>query len=139
MKNLLTRYDNDDFFGGNWLKNLFDFPIASNGNVLKTNIKQVGNNYIYEIDVPGIEKENIGIEYEDGYLIVEARNVKESGSSSDNYIRQERYIGSCSRSYYVGDVEENQIIAKYNNGVLCVTVPVEEKKQKYKTKAINIQ
>ena len=139
MKNLVTKYDNDDFFGGSWLKNFFDLPIVSNSSVLKTNIKQVGDNYVYEIDIPGFEKENVSVNYENGYLIVEAKNTKENSSKNDSYIRQERYIGSCSRSYYVGDLDESQISAKYTNGVLCITFPIEEKKDKNKIKSINIQ
>lgn len=138
MKNSISKY-NDDVFSSNWLKNFFDLPIISNSSVLKTNIRKEGNNYIYEVDVPGINKEDIKVSFEEGYLIVEVSNKGEYDSSSSGYIRQERYVGSCSRSYYVGEVDESKIDAKYRNGILCVTVPDEEKDKKYKTKNINIQ
>ena len=78
-----------------------DLPIITSSNVLKTNIRQEGNNYIYEVDVPGYNKEDIKVNYEDGYLIVEVKSTKESKNSysGDSYVRQERYSGSCSRSY----------------------------------------
>ena len=141
MNNKLTRYENDDFFSGRWLKNFFDLPIINSSNILKTNIRKDGSNYIYEIDVPGYDKESVSVNYEDGYLIVEAKSNKEysSGSSSNSYIRQERYSGSCSRSFYIGEIDENKIIAKYHNGVLCVTFPDEEKNTKTSIKKINIQ
>ena len=134
MNNKITRYDSDDFFSGNWLKNFFDLPIVSNSSILKTNIKQVGDNYVYEIDIPGFEKENVSINYEDGYLIVEAKNARENSSKNDNYISQERYIGSCSRSYYVGNVVEKDIKANFNNGLLTVRVPKEKESKNQKAK-----
>lgn len=138
MKNNLSKY-NDDAFGSNWLKSFFDLPLISNSNVLKTNIKKVGNDYVYEIDVPGISKEDIKVNYEDGYLIVEASSKNEYSNSNSGYIRQERYVGSCSRSYYVGEVDESKINARYVNGVLLVTIPDEEKGKKITTKSINIK
>jgi len=141
MNNKLTRYDSDDFFGGSWLKNFFDLPIINSSNILKTNIRKEGNNYIYEIDVPGYNKEDVSISYEDGYLIVEAKSSNESKDnySSNRYVRQERYSGSCYRSYYVGEIDDSKISAKYHNGVLCVAFPSEEVNKKNNIKKINIE
>ena len=141
MNNKLTKYDIDDFFGRNWLKSFFDLPIINNSNILKTNIKKEGDNYIYEIDVPGYNKEDVSISYEDGYLIIEAKSSNEfkKDYSSNSYIRQERYSGSCYRSYYVGEIDENKISAKYHNGILCVTIPSEEISKKNNVKKINIE
>lgn len=141
MNNKLTRHDNDDFLSGSWLKNLFDLPIINSSNVLKTNIKKEDDNYIYEIDVPGYNKEDIGINYEDGYLIVEVKtnNYSSNYSSKDTYVRQERYSGSCSRSFYIGEIDENDISAKYYNGVLQVKFKDSSIKTKNKIKKINIE
>ena len=108
---------------------------------LKTNIRKEGDNYVYEVDIPGYNKEDVSVDYEDGYLIVETKSNKEykNSSSNETYVRQERYSGSCSRSFYIGEVDENSISAKYHNGVLCVTFPDEEKNHKTKVKKINIQ
>jgi len=140
MKNSISKYNSEDYFGSNWLKSFFDLPLVNSSNVLKTNIKKEGDNYIYEVDIPGFNKEDVNVSYEEGYLIVEVSSKKSYSSESENsYIRQERYVGSCSRSYYVGEVDESKISAKYHNGILCITVPSEEKDKKYKTKSINIQ
>lgn len=141
MKNSLTRYDNDDFFGSSWLKSFFDLPIINSSNILKTNIRKEEGNYVYEVDVPGYNKEDINISYEDGYLIVEAKQNKELKERQPNssYIRQERYSGSCSRSFYVGEIDENKIIAKYQNGILSVSFPEEINSQKNKIKRISIE
>lgn len=139
MKNNLSKYNENDYLGSSWLKNFFDLPLLNSSNILKTNIKKEGDNYVYEVDVPGISKDDVQVNYEDGYLIIEVTNKQRYSNSSDNYIRQERYVGSCSRSYYVGEVDESKISAKYNNGVLCISVPSSEKDKKYKTKSINIQ
>ena len=139
MKNSVSKYSNDDYFGSNWLKNFFDLPLLNSSNVLKTNIKKEGDNYVYEVDVPGVRKEDVSVNYEDGYLIVEVTNKQSYSNTSDSYIRQERYVGSCSRSYYVGEIDESKINAKYHNGVLCISVPSSEKDKKYKTTSINIQ
>ena len=141
MNNKITRYENDDFFSPNWLKNFFDLPIINNSNILKTNISKVGNNYLYEIDIPGYKKEDVSINYDDGYLIVEAKTNNQSNNNTLNgtYIRQERYTGTCSRSYYIGEIDESKISAKYNNGILSITFPDSEKEQKYKSKKINIE
>jgi len=141
MKNSLTKYGNDDFFGSNWLKSFFDLPLVNTSNILKTNIRKEGDNYIYEIDVPGYNKEDVNVSYDDGYLIVEARTTSESKKnySNETYIRQERYTGTCSRSFYVGEIDENKISAKYHNGILCVSIPDEKSNQKTKIKNINIE
>ena len=141
MNNKLKRYESDDLFSANWLKNFFDLPIINNSNILKTNISKVGNNYVYEVDIPGYNKEDVHVSYDDGYLIVEAHSSKSSNNnySNDTYIRQERYTGTCSRSYYIGEIDENKIVAKYNNGILSISFPNTEKEQKYKSKTINIE
>ena len=141
MKNNLAKYDNDEFLWSNWLRNFFELPFINNSNVLKTNIRKEGNNYVYEIDVPGYDKDDVHVNYEEGYIIVDARtsNTIKNNSSQEGYIRQERYSGSCSRSFYIGDIDENKISAKYNNGVLCIRFPIQENEQKSKIKQINIE
>lgn len=140
MNNKLIKYGSEDLFNSNWLKSFFDLPIVTTNNVLKTNISKVGDKYVYEIDIPGYNKEDVTVSYEEGYLIVEAKNNKTSSyGTAESYIRQERYTGTCSRSYYIGEIDENKIEAKYNNGILIISFKGEEKEQKYKTKKINIQ
>lgn len=139
MKNTPVKYGSEEFLSKNFLKNFFDLPIINSSNILKTNIRKEGNNYIYEVDVPGYSKSDISVNYEDGYLIVEAKTNSSTNESTQEYIHQERYSGTCSRSYYIGDIDETKITAKYDNGILCIMVPDEEKNQKYKTTNINIK
>lgn len=134
MKDSLTKYNSDNL-KSSFFRSLFDLPFLST-NTLKTNVKQVGKNYIYEIDVAGINKNDLNVIYEDGYLIVEAKSCREY--NSDNYIVQERHVGCTSRSYYVGDIDENKINANYNNGILTIVVEeANEPKNNSKTIKIN--
>lgn len=140
MNNKIVKYNKDDFFNGGWIRNFFDLPAINGSNILKTNIKKLGNNYIYEIDMAGYNKENVNVSYEDGYLIVEAKMSNAYSQDEENtYIRQERYSGSCSRSFYVGELDENKISAKYDNGILSISFPDEENNKKNKIKNINIE
>ena len=110
--------------------------------IMRTDIKERGDKYIIDIDLPGYEKENIKIDVEDGYLTVHAtidsnKEEKEEGK----FVRKERYVGSCSRSFYVGeDVKEDDIKATFRNGILKLEVPKkEEKKELSEKKYIQIE
>ena len=136
MKNNISKYENES---SNWLQSFFDLPFINRSNILKTNIRKEGNDYVYEIDVAGYNKDDIVLNYEDGYLIIETKINKHNSYSNDNYIHQERYNGTCSRSFYIGEIDESKINAKYNNGLLTVTFPSDDNSPKYISKKINIQ
>ena len=107
---------------------------------MKTDIKEVGNNYVIEVDLPGYDKDNIQIEMENGYLKVTAK-VDNSNEEEEEgkYIHKERYYGECSRSFYVGDnVTEEDIKASFKNGILTLTLPKEEQKKLENKKFIPI-
>ena len=109
-------------------------------NWMKTDIKEVGNNYVIEVDLPGYDKDNIQIEMEGGYLKVTAK-VDNSNEEKEEgkYIHKERYYGECSRSFYVGDnVTEEDIKASLKNGILTLTLPKEEQKKLENKKFIPI-
>ena len=108
----------DDVFG--------DVFEKANTDVMKTDVKEVGDNYLLDIAVPGYDKENIKLELERGYLTVTATQNKEDNveDKKEKYIRRERYYGKCSRTFYVGDnVTEEDVKANYKNGILTITVP----------------
>lgn len=116
----------DDVFG-----DVFDRKEVS---VMKTDVKEVGDNYELDIDVPGYNKEDIKLELERGYLTVTAEQSKDIDESDKKYIRRERCYGKCSRTFYVGDdVTEEDIKANYKNGILSITVP---KVSKVETKKV---
>lgn len=111
------------------------------GEVMRTDIKEKDGNYIMDIDMPGLGKDDIKIELNDGYVTVSANTNKEIDDSNEDegYIHKERYTGSYQRSYFVGkDLKEEDIKAKFNNGTLTLTFPKENKKVEAK-KLIQIQ
>ena len=98
---------------------------------MKTDVKETDTGYEMGIEVPGFDKKDINVALEDGYLTISA-NKKEvednNGGKKSNYLRRERNY-SCSRSYYVGDVKEKDIKAKYENGILNIFIPKEQPKE----------
>ena len=100
-------------------------------NLMKTDVKDTETGYEVDVDLAGFKKDEIQIELEKGFLTVTAAKGldKDEKDKKDNYIRRERYAGSMSRSFYVGEhVTEDDIHPKYENGILSFTVPKEEAK-----------
>ena len=121
MKNYIIRNNNNnDFFDG------FDgffrpfFP-ATTKDLMRTDIHENETEYVYDIEVPGFKKEDISVSFEDGYVTVSAKREEEKDDKK-NFLRRERNY-SCERNFYVGDIEKTLIKAKYENGVLTLTVP----------------
>ena len=94
----------------------------------KTDIQEDGDNFVLEADLPGFKKDEISLDLRDGYLTISAEKGldKDEENKKGRILRQERYAGSCSRSFYVGDVKPEDIKAKYESGVLTVLVPKED-------------
>ncbi len=100
-------------------------------NLMKTDVKETEDGYEVSIDLPGFKKDEIQVEINGGYLTVSAAKGldKDEKDKKHRYIRRERYAGTMSRSFYVGeDVTEEEIHAKYENGILTLDVPKKEKK-----------
>ena len=126
----------DDFFKGD------DFFTRREHSIMKTDIREKGDNYIIEMDLPGYEKENISLELKDGYLTVSAKVEKENNNDeNERYVHKERFYGECSRNFFVGeDVSEEDIHAEFKNGILKITMPkMEDKKELPQAKKINIE
>ena len=121
---------------------LFDnifFPYEhKESNMMKTDVKENENDYELQVEVPGVNKENISIDYENGYVTIAAKTnkSKDEKDKEGNYIRRERYSGSYSRSYYVGEVDRESIKAKLDNGVLSIIVPKAKSEEQKKAIAI---
>ena len=107
-------YLGDDFFD-----NFFE-PTT---NQMKCDVYEKDGKYNIEIDIPGFDKENIKVECENGYLTISAQKNEEENDEGKNYIRRERRSGSFSRSFYVGDIDSDQIDAEFKKGTLKVVVP----------------
>lgn len=119
---------------------LDDTLFKKESNLMKTDIKESDTDYTLEIDVPGCKKENIKIDLESGYLNVNVEILKDTTEENENYIHRERFSGSCSRSYYVGDnITEEDINANFKNGILKITVPKKEDIRETSKKFIDIQ
>lgn len=131
------------FFFDPWFDDFF-FPAArdeESGKMMRTDIREDDNGYELAIDVPGLSKDQISLAVEDGYLTVTA-NRQYSSDQKDGkgrYIRKERFSGSCQRSFYVGDLDEKDVHAKLENGVLTVTFPKEKEQDREEEHHIAIE
>ena len=130
----------DDFF------NDFARPVRftnSTNYMMKTDVKETENGYELDIDLPGYKKEDIKAELKDGYMTISAQSSKNEDEKDKDgkYIRRERYYGNCSRTFYVGDdVTQEDIKAKFEDGILKIAVPKKEAKpQVEEKKFINIE
>lgn len=100
--------------------------IDEKNSYIKVDIYQKGEMNYIDMDLPGFDKENINIDYNNGYLAVSAYKENSSGEET-SYIRQERYFGEYSRSFYIGDISQEGIKASYENGILKINYSNEEK------------
>lgn len=122
MKNYLT-HRNNDLFDEAFESFFRPFYVDSESTFMKTDIKETDKDYVLDVEMPGFDKKDISLKFESGYITISAK--KQSDDKDGRYIRRERAV-SCSRSYYMGDVDEQLIKAKYENGVLTVNVPKEK-------------
>ncbi|CCZ55962.1 putative uncharacterized protein [Clostridium sp. CAG:1219] len=119
----------DDMFGDSFFN-------EGESKLMKTDIKEKKDKYIIDIDLPGYEKEGIKLDIQEGYLTVHASvNKEEKDEEKGKFVRKERYVGECSRSFYVGkEVTEEDIKAKFKNGTLSIEVPRKEEKKELPNK-----
>lgn len=111
-------------------------------NMMKTDVREHDNGYELDIDLPGFKKDEIQVQLEDGYLTVSAAKGldKDQKDKKGRYIRQERYAGAMQRSFYVGDaVIQEDVKAKYENGILSLSIPKKDAKAVEEKKTIAIE
>ena len=141
-------------FGENLFDDFFDdnmgmFPVWNGRNplygkhaknLMKTDVRETEDTYEMDIDLPGFKKDEISLDLTDGYLTIRAAKGldKDEQDKKGKYIRQERYAGACSRSFYVGDVEPEDVSATYEDGILKVSMPKQSKKELPKHTTISI-
>ena len=94
-------------------------------NLMKTDIREKDNSYELDIDLPGFKKDELNIDLSNGYLTIQAAKGldKDEQDKDGRYIRRERYAGSMSRSFYVGDVKPEEVSAKFEDGILRLDLP----------------
>ena len=112
---------------------MFSDPFFSmkESRLMKTDIKEKKDKYLVDIDLPGYEKEDIKIEVEDGYLTIHATTDSHKEENEEGkFVRRERYLGECSRSFYIGDdIKDEDIKASFKNGTLQLEIPKKEEKK----------
>ena len=126
----------DDLFNDAFNRSLFNVDKTLYGKnaarIMKTDVHETEDHYELDVDLPGFKKEEISIELKEGYLTISAAkgvDKDEEDKKSRRVIRQERYVGSCQRTFYVGDVKAEDVKCKYEAGVLSVIVPKRDVKK----------
>lgn len=141
----------EDLFDDDWM----DFPFERTfwgrknplfgrhaKNMMKTDVRETDSTYEMDIDLPGFKKDEITVSLENGYLNIQAAKGldKDKKDKKGNYIRQERYAGSVGRSFYVGDAyRQEDVKARYENGILKLTLPKKNQKAVTSSNTIAIE
>lgn len=117
--NLIPR---KDFFDDFW-----DEFVPMKADNMKCDIYEKGGNYFIEMDIPGFDKNDIAIDVNNDYLTISASKDETKEDKDKNYIRKERSFGKYERSFYVGNIDSNEIKAEFKHGLLKVSIPKEKK------------
>ena len=133
----------DDFFGSSFFGGRDPLFGKHARNLMKTDIHETDDAkaYRFAVELPGFKKDEISLDVKDGYLNISAAKGldKDEEDKKGRVLRQERYAGACSRSFYIGDVKPEDVKAKYESGVLTVIVPKEDAKKLSSGSAIAIE
>ena len=137
----------ENLFNDDWMD--FNFPDIDKAlygkhaqNVMKTDVRETESGYELDVDLPGFKKDEISAQLDNGYLTISASKGldKDEEKKNGKYIRKERYAGAMSRSFYVGDgLSQSDIKAKYEDGILKISVPKMDKKAVESSKTIAIE
>ncbi len=119
-----------------WFDDFFSDAYSSVRTNLKLDVKDTGSAYTIDVDVPGVEKEDISLDLRDERLTISVTHSGENKDDTNNYIYRERTTSSLQRSVYLDDADADNISAKLENGVLRIEVQKQEKK---KIRSIEIQ
>jgi len=113
-----------DFFD-EFFEDFTSFPKLQSSSFMKTDIKELDHGYELMIEMPGFDKEDIKVSVDQGYLVVEAthQSEKETESDKNTYIKQERYYGFMKRSYYIGDINLDDVKGSFDKGILTLNIP----------------
>ena len=135
----------DDLFNVDFEKSFFGGRDPLYGkharNLMKTDVKETDTGFELAVDLPGFKKDEISVELENGYLTISAAKGlnKDEEDKKGRYIRQERYTGTCSRSFYVGDLKPEDISGKFEDGILMLNLPKKDAKKLPDSHRIEIQ
>ncbi len=124
-----------EVFGRDVFDDFFSFPFFKGEKAcpMKTDVRRTENSYEVETDLPGFDKDEIKVALDNGYLTISAE--KDDSSDNSEYIRRERYRGVCSRRFYVGeDITDDEIKARFDRGILKLTIPIKPETSKVEGK-----
>ena len=137
----------ENLFNDDWMN--FGFPEVEKAlygkhasHEMKTDVRETDSGYEVDIDLPGFKKDEINIQLDNGYLSISAAKGldKDEQDKEGKYIRKERYAGSMSRSFYVGNaITQDDIKAKYESGILWLSVPKKAAEEIESAKRIAIE
>ena len=137
----------ENLFNDDWMN--FGFPVVEKAlygkhasHEMKTDVRETDSGYEVDIDLPGFKKDEINIQLDNGYLSISAAKGldKDEQDKEGKYIRKERYAGSMSRSFYVGNaITQDDIKAKYESGILRLSVPKKAAEEIESAKRIAIE
>ncbi len=135
-ENLVDAFFGTDPFMG--MNNVFGRQSCS---LLKTDVRELDKTYELDVDIPGFKKEDIRLELDGGYLTItaEKKEARDEKNDQGQYLRRERYSGTCSRSFHVGDTLEPQdVTAKYEDGILRISLPKAVERKEPEKKLISV-
>ena len=141
-ENLFDDFFNDDFGMFPALNARNELYGKRGKNLMKTDVRETANSYELDVDLPGFKKDEVHVDLKNGYLSISAAKGvnRDQQDQEGRYIRQERFAGACSRSFYVGDaVEPEDVSARFEDGILRISLPKQAPKQLPQTTAISIQ
>ena len=116
FERFVNNFFNDDFA-----------PVFHGRSDLRADIKESKDNFTVKVDLTGVKKEDIAIDYNNNNLVISAKRNEEKNENEENYIRKERSYGEFTRSFYVENIEEENIKAKFNDGELEIILPKKNK------------
>ncbi|WP_333860939.1 heat shock protein Hsp18 [Clostridium sp.] len=119
VENFFNSFFNNDFLTP------FNMNLFNNG--LKVDLKETDTSYLIEADLPGIKKDAIDLSFNNNYLTISAKRDDTVEDNKENFIRQERRYGEFKRSFYIDNVDEKNINASFEEGVLKIELPKLEK------------
>lgn len=128
-RGLIDLFDSDFPFGG-FFGRYDRGPREPIHALMRTDVYEDGDNYVMQVELPGVDKGNISINLKDGYLSIQVNRGAEESRDRKGYVVKERFTGICKRSFYVGDyLRKEDVHAHLDNGILELTFPRAEKKR----------
>lgn len=125
----------DSFFNDDFFRSFFNGFGSSQMNI---DVKDVDNKYVIEAELPGVKKEDINIDIDNGVLTLSAETGSERNEKNDNYVYRERRYGTVSRSFSLDNIDDENIKAQYKDGILTIDLPKKEKERK-QIRTVNIK